>query len=69
VTALLGHDPLDGAPPRYVRAQLYRYRFTTAEERRRTGDWWSRTLQGPYVPALTLVDGRLSVADAAAVTP
>jgi len=69
VTSLLARDPFDGAPPRYVRAQLYRYRFTTAEERRRTGDWWARTLEGPYVPALTLVDGRLSIADDDATSP
>ena len=27
---LLRHNPFPDAPPRYVRAQLYRYRFTTA---------------------------------------
>ena len=27
---LLRHNPFPDSPPRYVRAQLYRYRFTTA---------------------------------------
>jgi predicted DCC family thiol-disulfide oxidoreductase YuxK len=60
VTALLARDPFAGAPPRYLRARLYQYRFTTADERRRSGNWWARTLQGEYVPTLTLVDGRLA---------
>jgi hypothetical protein len=43
---LLGADPFArdpaGPAPRWVRARLFRYRFTTREERRRTGDWWVR---------------------------
>jgi Lipase maturation factor len=39
---LLRRDPFDGAPPRWVRARMFRYRFTTADERRRTGDYWVR---------------------------
>ncbi|MFF6996868.1 lipase maturation factor family protein [Streptomyces sp. NPDC008313] len=31
------------APPRYVRARLYRYRFTTWRELRETGACWDRT--------------------------
>ena len=46
VLALLGHDPFARAPPRYVRAVLYDYRFSTREERARTGAWWVRELQG-----------------------
>jgi predicted DCC family thiol-disulfide oxidoreductase YuxK len=65
VTALLARDPFAGAPPRYVRARVFQYRFTTPEERKRSGDWWARTLQGPYIPTLTLVGGRLSVVSAA----
>jgi predicted DCC family thiol-disulfide oxidoreductase YuxK len=68
VRALLARDPFPAAPPRYLRARVYGYRFTTPEERRRDGDWWGRSLRGPYIPTLTLVDGRLSaVSDTAAV--
>jgi hypothetical protein len=42
VLRLLGANPFQDAPPRYLRAVLYDYRFTTSEERRRTGDWWAR---------------------------
>lgn len=54
---LLRHNPFPDRPPRYVRARLYRYRFTTREERRRTGAWWERTLLGPYLPPLRLDPG------------
>jgi hypothetical protein len=47
-------DPFGGRPPRFVRALLYRYRFTTPEERRRTGAWWSRQLVGEYLPPVAL---------------
>ncbi len=46
---LLRHNPFPESPPRYVRAQLYRYRFTTAAELRRDHAWWHRTLEGNYL--------------------
>jgi hypothetical protein len=55
--ALMRHNPFDAEPPRYVRALLYRYRFTTRAERRATGAWWSRQLVGEYAaPAGRLTD-------------
>ena len=52
--SLLRTDPFTGKPPRYVRAELYEYHFTTPEERKRTGLWWKRSLTGPYFPAVSL---------------
>ncbi len=49
VTSLLATNPFAGAPPALVRARYYLYRFTTPDERRRTGDWWHRDLVGDYV--------------------
>jgi hypothetical protein len=46
---LLRGNPFAGAPPTYVRARLYHYRFTTWEERRATGAWWVRTWAGEYL--------------------
>ena len=46
VLALLDRNPFPGTPPRFVRAMLYDYRFSTPEERRRTGAWWVRELEG-----------------------
>ena len=51
---LLRTNPFPQHPPRYLRALLYHYRFTTADERRRTGDWWKRELIGIYVPTVAL---------------
>lgn len=51
---LLSHDPFGGARPRYVRALLYLYRFTTPAERRATRAWWSRELVGEYVRPFAL---------------
>ena len=42
VIGLLGKNPFPKAPPKYIRAVLYHYRFTTYRERRATGDWWHR---------------------------
>lgn len=51
---LLRHNPFPDSPPRYVRAQLYEYRFTTPAELRRDRAWWHRALIGRYVPPMTL---------------
>ena len=52
VLGLLATNPFPGRPPRYVRAVLYDYNFTNAEERRSSGAWWKRELRGLYAPVL-----------------
>jgi hypothetical protein len=42
VLGLFAVNPFGREPPKLVRAVLYDYRFTTVEERRRTGAWWVR---------------------------
>ena len=58
VSRLLAHDPFAGQPPRYVRAEVYRYDFTEAAERRASGAWWTRVRIGAYLPAIWLADLR-----------
>ena len=58
VLALLAENPFPDAPPRLVRAELWRYRFTAPGER----GWWKRERRGPFCPAFGLRDGRLVVA-------
>ncbi len=53
VTGLLKTNPFSDAPPRYIRATLYQYRFTDVEEHRQTGDWWKRERVRPYFPEAT----------------
>ncbi|MCA1827014.1 MAG: lipase maturation factor family protein [Myxococcales bacterium] len=45
---LLRKAPFPDAPPKAIRATLYRYRFTTFKERRETGAFWVRTRLGEY---------------------
>ena len=52
--SLLRSNPFPDRPPRFLRARYYRYRFTTPDERRKTGRWWNRELSGEYVPPITL---------------
>jgi len=42
VVSLLGRNPFPDAPPRFLRLVRYDYRFSTPDERRRTGAWWVR---------------------------
>jgi hypothetical protein len=51
---LLRTDPFAGQAPRYVRARLYRYRFTSPDEHRVNGTWWKRELLGDYLPPVSL---------------
>jgi hypothetical protein len=62
VLALFRSNPFPQSPPRYVKAVLWQYWFTTLEEKRRTGNWWKRDLMGLYAPQLTRQpDGRFAV--------
>lgn len=54
VLEMLDHNPFAGKPPKYIRAMVYDYRFTTFEERRQTGNWWKRELKGAYFPPISL---------------
>jgi hypothetical protein len=51
---LLRDNPFPDSPPNYVRALLYRYRFTTPRELLRDRVWWHRTLVGQYFAPITL---------------
>jgi hypothetical protein len=51
---LMRYNPFPGKPPKYIRALLYEYHFTTPEERRRSGSVWKRKLTGIYFPAVSL---------------
>jgi len=54
--ALFQTNPFPETPPRFVRATIYRYRFTTVEEHRQTGAWWKREELGEYLPGISLED-------------
>ncbi len=54
VLALLKENPFPDAPPKYVRAIAYVYRFTTLDERRKDGAWWKRQMKVEYYPPTSL---------------
>jgi hypothetical protein len=54
---LLARDPFPDAPPRWVRAELYRYEFTRPGDGSR--DWWRRTWVQDYLRPVSLDDPAL----------
>jgi predicted DCC family thiol-disulfide oxidoreductase YuxK len=54
VPALLAVNPFPSAPPRFIRAQIYDYKFTNMAEHRATGNWWRCELKGAYFPPASL---------------
>lgn len=51
VISLFEHNPFSEGPPRFLRIQRYEYRFSTLQERHRSGQIWERSYVGPYGPS------------------
>jgi hypothetical protein len=54
--SLLGSNPFAERPPKWIRAELYRYRFTSFSN---PPDWWARTRVATYLPPLSADDPEL----------
>jgi hypothetical protein len=52
VLALFAANPFPAEPPRQVRAVLWQYWFTSMEQKRTTGAWWTCRFLGVYAPVL-----------------
>lgn len=64
VLELFRDNPFSKAPPKFVRAVLWQYWFTSLEEKRSTGNWWRRKYLGLYAPELTAAEnGRFAVVE------
>ncbi|HEX4005207.1 MAG TPA: lipase maturation factor family protein [Acidobacteriaceae bacterium] len=62
VLSLFRANPFPDAPPKFVRAILWQYWFTTLEQKKATGNWWRRQYLGIYAPVLTKEpDGKYGV--------
>ena len=58
VLSLFRRNPFPNRPPRYVRAVLWQYWFSTPQQKRTTGVWWQRQLLGTFAPTVErLPDG------------
>lgn len=55
---LFAQKPFSGAPPKFVRANVFQYRFTSWDERSKTGNYWKREYKGVYFPAVGLRAGQ-----------
>jgi hypothetical protein len=53
VLRLLRRDPFEGRRPKFVRARMFRYEYTTFRERRLSKAWWKRTLIDDYLPPIS----------------
>lgn len=61
VLGLLAGDPMEGAKPRFLQVKLYRYQFTTPEERASSGRWWKRELSRKLVGPVDAVQWRTAM--------
>jgi hypothetical protein len=50
ILRLFARNPFPHAPPKFIRADWYRYQFTKPGDR----GWWARTYAGEYLPPITL---------------
>ena len=55
--SLLANNPFPDAPPRFIRAEFYRYEF--AAPNGPGGAWWKRIRVGAWLPAMSIDDERL----------
>ncbi len=63
VLGLFASNPFAQAPPRYVRAVLWQYWFSTGSEKRRNDVWWKRKQLGTYAPTLERApNGKFAIA-------
>ena len=57
VLGLLKENPFPN-PPKYIRANLYRYHFTDRKTKQKTNCWWNRTYIRQYCPVMDLTDDK-----------
>ncbi len=54
VLQLIRYNPFPEKPPKYIRAVMYDYRFSSRQEKKELGVWWQRTFVGQYSPIMML---------------
>lgn len=54
ILKLMKHNPFPDQPPAFVRAIFYRYRYTSWQQKRETGAWWTRQPIGVFLPPVSL---------------
>ncbi|XP_052269066.1 lipase maturation factor 2-like isoform X2 [Dreissena polymorpha] len=59
VLDLIQYNPFPNKPPKYIRAQLYKYHYTKYGTDKNSSGWWTRELTREYLPALSKDDSSL----------
>lgn len=54
VLELMGENPFPDDAPKFIRASLYKYHFTSKEKREDSANWWWRERVGDYLAVLSL---------------
>jgi hypothetical protein len=54
VLNLLRYNPFPQKPPKYIRAVMYEYEFSSRQEKKEKGWWWRRDYKGLYSPIMSL---------------
>ncbi len=54
ILKLMGKNPFPHQPPAHIRALFYQYRYTTPQQKRETGAWWTRRQLGIYLDPVSL---------------
>ncbi|NCF70168.1 MAG: lipase maturation factor family protein [Chlamydiales bacterium] len=52
VLDLIAHNPFPESPPKFIKADLFLYEFTSWNEE--SDHWWKRSKVGPYLPPISL---------------
>ncbi len=69
VLGLFRANPFPAAPPRFIRAVLWQYWFSTPAVKDLKGIWWTRQLLGTYGPTLTRTpNGHFAITDPPTLT-
>lgn len=58
IADLFEQTPFAGAQPKFLRATIYQYRFTSWDEKQKTGNYWKREIKGLYFPVVSLRGGQ-----------
>ncbi|CAC5380957.1 Lipase maturation factor 2 [Mytilus coruscus] len=53
VLELIANNPFPDAPPKYIRAKLYHYYYTSSSQTRSPKNWWTRKEKSEYLPILS----------------